>query len=165
MNLQKILIEIEEVLIPHYGFDIYQRGMYFYLLNQTRVRGLVSSTIPLASISKALNCSEWQARKTIRQLADLKCIELEQSRNGHSVKVLLPEELGISAPQAPSLVLNIEEIDFYGGRKYLQHLMKREGNKCFYCLSAITPAVAEAECNTVTGLKQVHHAATPLPLS
>ncbi|MBV5584528.1 ABC transporter substrate-binding protein, partial [Pseudomonas aeruginosa] len=25
-------------------------------------------------------------------------------------------------------------------------------------------AVAEAECNTVTGLKQVHHAATPLPL-
>ncbi|MBN0787361.1 hypothetical protein JTM05_32425 [Pseudomonas aeruginosa] len=26
-------------------------------------------------------------------------------------------------------------------------------------------AVAEAECNTVTGLKQVHHAATPLPLS
>ena len=27
------------------------------------------------------------------------------------------------------------------------------------------PAVAEAECNTVTGLKQVHHAATPLPLS
>ncbi|SZD44988.1 multiple promoter invertase [Pseudomonas aeruginosa] len=28
-----------------------------------------------------------------------------------------------------------------------------------------TLAVAEAECNTVTGLKQVHHAATPLPLS
>ncbi|WP_446727506.1 hypothetical protein, partial [Pseudomonas aeruginosa] len=25
-------------------------------------------------------------------------------------------------------------------------------------------AVAEAECNTVTGLKQVHHAATPLLL-
>ena len=29
----------------------------------------------------------------------------------------------------------------------------------------IGKAVAEAECNTVTGLKQVHHAATPLPLS
>ena len=29
----------------------------------------------------------------------------------------------------------------------------------------IATAVAEAECNTVTGLKQVHHAATPLPLS
>ncbi|RRJ04644.1 hypothetical protein, partial [Pseudomonas aeruginosa] len=28
----------------------------------------------------------------------------------------------------------------------------------------LNPAVAEAECNTVTGLKQVHHAATPLPL-
>ncbi|WP_455231002.1 hypothetical protein [Geopseudomonas aromaticivorans] len=32
-------------------------------------------------------------------------------------------------------------------------------------LAMYTPAVAEAECNTVTGLKQVHHAATPLPLS
>ena len=31
--------------------------------------------------------------------------------------------------------------------------------------SALFLAVAEAECNTVTGLKQVHHAATPLPLS
>ncbi|CRR30298.1 hypothetical protein PAERUG_P59_Wales_1_VIM_2_09_13_00008 [Pseudomonas aeruginosa] len=29
----------------------------------------------------------------------------------------------------------------------------------------LSRAVAEAECNTVTGLKQVHHAATPLPLS
>lgn len=33
----------------------------------------------------------------------------------------------------------------------------------WYCQKNL--AVAEAECNTVTGLKQVHHAATPLPLS
>ena len=32
-------------------------------------------------------------------------------------------------------------------------------------IAEIETAVAEAECNTVTGLKQVHHAATPLPLS
>jgi len=27
--------EIEDILIPHYQFDIYERGMYLYLLNPT----------------------------------------------------------------------------------------------------------------------------------
>ena len=34
-----------------------------------------------------------------------------------------------------------------------------------WAVKSILSAVAEAECNTVTGLKQVHHAATPLLLS
>lgn len=145
MDWPKILADIEDLLIPHYGFDIYQRGMYLYLLNQTRLRGFSSSTLPLATIAAALNCSEWQARKTIRQLADLRCIELEQTRNGHAVKVHLPEELGIAAKTSIEAVIDIEEVDFYTGRAYLSVLIKRERGKCFFCLADISPENCELD--------------------
>jgi len=137
LNWEKILIEIEDILIPHYQFDIWERGLYCYLLNQTRFRGLEYSTIPLPSISLALKCSEWQARKVIRLLAEKGCIELEQTRKGHSVKVFLPSELGIHAQKKAEAPLNIEEIDFFKNREYVSELVARENEQCFYCLSEI----------------------------
>ena len=145
MDWQKALKEIEDILIPYYQFDVYERGMYGYLLNQTRVRGLEYATIPLSQISKALRCSEWQSRKTIRQLADKGCIELEQTRKGHSVKVLLPSDLDISAPDEEANELNIDELDFFQGRNYVNALVKREQGSCFYCLSEITSENCELD--------------------
>lgn len=145
MDWQKTLREIEDILIPHYGFDIYERGMYGYLLNQTKVRGLEYATIPLSIISKALNCSDWQSRKTIRQLANKGCIELEQTRKGHSVRVFLPSELNISVPTEKENNLNIEGIDFFQGREYVQALINREQTLCFYCLTEISPENCELD--------------------
>ena len=34
--------------------------------------------------------------------------------------------------------LNIEDIDFFNGRKYVSSLIEREQNKCFFCLSGIS---------------------------
>lgn len=138
LNWEKILIEIEDLLIPHYQFDIWERGLYCYLLNQTRFRGLEYSTIPLATISQALNCSDFQSRKTIRQLAEKGCIELEQTRKGHSVKVLLPNELGIQPQEQIKSPLDLEEIDFFKNREYVSELVIREKEQCFYCLSEIS---------------------------
>ena len=145
MDWPKTLKEIEEILIPHYQFDIYERGMYLYLLNKTRIRGLEYTTIPLSQISKALNCSDWQSRKTIRQLAEKGCIELEQTRKGHSVKVLLPADLDIAKPEETELEINIDEIDFFKGREYLAAIIKREQNTCFYCLSEISSENCELD--------------------
>ena len=138
MNWEKILIEIEDLLIPHYQFDIWERGLYGYLLNQTRLRGLEYSTIPLSSISQALNCSDFQSRKTIRQLAEKGCIELEQTRKGHSVIVFLPNELGIQPQKQVEAPLDLEEIDFFKNREYVSELVAREKEQCFYCLSEIS---------------------------
>ena len=138
MDWQKVLIEVEDLLIPHYGLDIYERGMYLYLLNQTRLRGLDTSTIPLSTMSSALHCSSWQARKTIRQLADKGCIELEQTRVGHAVKVRLPDELGIPIPSNHKERPDLEEIDFFEGRRYISSLIKREQSRCFFCLSKVS---------------------------
>ena len=132
----KTLKEIEDILIPHYQLDIYERGMYLYLLNKTKIRGSEYATIPISQISKALKCSDWQARKTIRRLDEKGCIELEQTRKGHSAKVLLPTDLDILKTEKIELEeINIDEIDFFKGRKYVVAIVKREQNKCFYCLS------------------------------
>jgi hypothetical protein len=138
LDWSKTLQEIEDIMIPHYGFDIYERGMFLYLLNQTRIRGLEYATISLSKISTALNCSDWQARKTVRALAEKGCIELEQTRNGHSVKAFLPSELGISLPLESVAEIDLENIDFFKGREYVSSLIKRELGKCFFCLSDIS---------------------------
>lgn len=137
MDLIKTIIEIEDLLIPHYEFDIWERGLYLYLLNQTRIRGFNSSLIPLSTISKALNCSDFKSRKTIRALGDKGVIKLQQTRKGHCVKVLLPCELGIQKKDIANASLKIEEIDFYKDRKFIVELIDRENGKCFYCLSEI----------------------------
>jgi len=138
LDWTKTLIDIEDILIPHYEFDIWERGLYLYLLNQTRLRGIDSATIPLSDISKALKCSDFQSRKTIRSLGERGLIELEQTRRGHFVKVLLPSELGIQPETDEKKKINIEEIDFFKNREYVVELVTREKNQCFYCLSDIT---------------------------
>jgi len=145
LSWEKVLIEIEDLLIPHYQFDIWERGLYCFLLNQTRLRGLEYSTIPLPNISQALNCSEWQSRKIIRQLAEKGCIELEQTRKGHSVKVFLPSELGLQPQRQVEAPLNIEEIDFFKNREYVSELVAREKEQCFYCLSEINTENCELD--------------------
>jgi len=142
MDWQSILKDIEDVLLPHYQCDIWERGLYFYLLRHTRVNGLETTTIPLSIITSALGCSEWQARKTIRSLSEKGCIELEQTRKGHFVKVYLPSELSMPSKNKPEAIVDIEEIDFYKNREYLGALLKREQNHCFYCLREI----AEDSC-------------------
>jgi hypothetical protein len=156
LDWQTILIEIEDVLIPHYKLDVYERNMYFYLLIQTRIRGIESATIPLPTLSNALGCSEWQSRKTIRQLAEKGCIDLEQTRKGHLLKVFLPSELGIQAPKTEDIKIDIEEIDFFNGRKYISELIKRENGLCFYCLSEISPENCELD-HVVSQLKGVNN--------
>ncbi|MEI7709032.1 MAG: HNH endonuclease [Chlorobium sp.] len=136
MDWQTIFKEIEDKLMPHFRCDVWERGLYYYLLRHTRIAGLDATTIPLSAISGTLGCSESQARKSIRSLAEKGCIELEQTRKGHYVKVFLPNELSLPSVQEQP-ALNIEEIDFFKNREYLDVLLKREQNQCFYCLREI----------------------------
>jgi len=145
VDWQKIYKDIEDLLLPHFECDIWERGLYLHLVRHTRLVGLETATIPLPTIASALKCSEWQARKTIRSLAAKGCIELEQTRKGHTVKVPLPHELGIRAIPQESAKVDIEEIDFYKDRQYLEALLARERNQCFYCLSEVTADSCELD--------------------
>lgn len=107
--------------------------------------GLQSSTISLLTIASALRCSEWQARKTIRSLAKKGCIEIEQTRKGHNVKVFLPSELDIPDARTNEESVDIEIIDFFKQREYLGVLLGREQHRCFYCLCNINEESCELD--------------------
>jgi hypothetical protein len=142
MDWEATLKDVEDKLLPHFQCDIWERGLYYYLLRNTRLNGLEAATIPLSQISSALHCSDFQSRKTIRSLAEKGCIELDQTRQGHFVRVFLPSELTLPIAKNEELKVNIEEIDFYKNRVYLGVLLKREQERCFYCLREI----AEDSC-------------------
>ena len=142
---QKILKEIENNLIPHYELDVWERGLYYHLLGKTRVSGHESATLPLSELSTSLICSQWQVRKVIRKLAEKGCIELEQTRKGHCVKVLLPGDLNIPCPSNPTNFIDIDKIDFFKNREHIESLLRREENSCFYCLKSISTESCELD--------------------
>jgi hypothetical protein len=137
MDWENVLKDIEDRLMPHFHCDIWERGLYYYLIRHTRLMGIEAATIPLPSISKALDCSDFQSRKAIRALAEKGCIELQQTRKGHYVKVLLPDELPLPPAERELAAVDMEAIDFFKNREYLGDLLRREQYRCFYCLREI----------------------------
>ena len=137
MDWQVVYKGIEDRLLVPHQCSIWERGLYYYLLGQSRVRGLDSATIPLSQMANSLRCSEWQCRKTIRSLAEKGWIELEQTRQGHCVRVLLPDELALPEEIKEEVPIDIETVDFFKDRHHLPALLKREQGRCFYCLREI----------------------------
>lgn len=138
MDWLNTLREIEDSLLAQFDCDIWERGLYYYLLRRTHVEGAAEQTIPLSEISAALRCSDFQSRKTIRSLAQKGCIELQQTRAGQRVRVFLPNELELSDCVCDEQPVDIEDINFYVERRYVEALINRESGQCFYCLREIT---------------------------
>jgi len=143
---EEILLDIDERLFPHFDLNVHERCLYYHLISQTHVRGRQEATIPLQVLVEALGFSAFTVRKAIRSLAKKGIIDLSQSRAGHFVRPKLPAELGLPERESTRIQSpNIDEIDFYTGRKYLTALITREGGKCFYCLRALSEESCELD--------------------
>ncbi|MDO8679446.1 MAG: HNH endonuclease [Acidobacteriota bacterium] len=53
------------------------------------------------------------------------------------VHVLLPGEIGLVRATEAVGQVNVEDLDFFTGRKYSAALVEREKGRCFYCLRSI----------------------------
>ncbi|REJ79755.1 MAG: HNH endonuclease, partial [Planctomycetota bacterium] len=133
-----LFIEIEDLLFPQRALDVYERCMYYHFVRHTHLIGRESRMFPLPALRTALGISEDRARKTIRSLEKKGCIELQRSRKGHLVKVFTPEQMGISAADEEGTTVDIESIDFFSNRTYVEPLLAREDGRCFYCLASLT---------------------------
>jgi len=141
MDLQTELKNIEKFLFPKLGCDPWERAMYYHLLANTRVSNRDQHLFGVIALESATNMSRDKVRKTIRSMDQKGCIQIvERNRNGHMIKVFLPSEIEglVFETEEANSSIDIEELDFFKGRKYLESLLERDSERCIYCLKKVT---------------------------
>ena len=143
-NLVQTLIDIQDHLVPI--LDTYEQALYHYILRHTLLVGKATAVISVKTANIGLGKSkagslpsESQKTKKVRTLEEKGCIQIvSRSHRGTEVKPILPREIPGLVPIAIDIEMpDIEELDFYEGRLYVDALLEREGGKCFYTLQKI----------------------------
>lgn len=147
MDVATILKQCEDHLFPSLQLSVRERVLYYHLLRHTHLEGKSSAMFALLPLSKATGVHESSSREDIRSLNERGCIKIEdRSRNGHLVRVFLPEEIAGVLPKEISVAgIDIEAIDFFANRKLISALLAREDHRCFYCLRSIRAESCELD--------------------
>lgn len=75
---------------------------------------------------------------------------------GHLTEVRLPSEIpDIVVLPAQNVVVDIDKIDFFSDRRFLNALLEREGYRCFYSLREVTKENC-ALCDKVVTIHIAH---------
>jgi hypothetical protein len=132
----KILTEIEDHLFPRLKLSSWEKVLYYHLLCHTRVAGSSSSSFSIAGLAASTSMSEATVWDAIRSINEKGCIIVrERSNRGHLTELRLPSEIpDIVVLPAQNVVVDIDKIDFFSDRRFLDALLEREGYRCFYSL-------------------------------
>ncbi len=146
-SLNQVLKQCEDRLFPALSVNVRERALYYHLLRHTWAVGRESSTFALSPLAKAIGVSESSIREDIRSLHSKGCISIaEKSRSGHLVRVFLPTEIsGVSWENPEEPKIDIESLDFFSDRRFLPSLLRRERDRCFYCLRSVTAAACQLD--------------------
>ncbi|PJZ86430.1 hypothetical protein CH364_09790 [Leptospira harrisiae] len=139
-ELEKIIIQIEDYLIPFLNLDTYEKALYYHLFRHSKLIGKNELQFVISSAPKTVQMTDYSARDRIRKLDKKGCIRiLETTRDGLQIELYLPEQIsGCIPPKSQTLEeKDIEQIDFYKEAKFRPSILKRENNQCFYCFRKI----------------------------
>ena len=146
MELPEIIRNIEDHLFPTLKLTIRERSLYYHFFRHTRLIGKESATFAIYPLADVLDLAHSSVRESIREMEKKGCIQIDRSRQGHLVRLLLPHEIeGIIPEDVPEVPIDIETIDFFAQRQYLPQLIGRENGKCFYCMRTIRPDNCELD--------------------
>lgn len=138
--------DIEDRLAPQLDLDAWERTTYYHLLRHTRLEGKQSSLFSIGLLSKVIPLSDFKVRDVLRNLDRKGCTKNLVTRKGYEVTVFLPSEIQTLTYSANAEVsVDIEGIDFFTGRAYVNPLLEREGYNCFYCLANVTEENCELD--------------------
>ena len=131
--------DIEDHLFTGLKLDVWEKVLYYHLLRYTRLVGKSSGLFAIAPLAATTGMSDFKVRDVVRSMHSKGCIQIdERNRKGHLIKVLLPSEIPGIIPEAKDKPpIDIATLDFFTNRLYVQPLLKRESNRCFYCLRQI----------------------------
>ena len=143
MDVNSVVREIEDVLFPRLKLDTWERALYWHLFRHTHLEGRATVVTGLDSLSRKTSVSTTKLRESIRSMAAKGCLAIEdRNRAGHAITILLPAEIPGLLVADPEPAADIEGIDFYENRRYLQPLMERQQGQCVYCLRVLTAEAA-----------------------
>ncbi len=147
MDSSFIIKQCEDFLFPALKLTVRERVLYYHLRRHTYFEGKSAILVAILPLANATGVAESSTREDIRSLNEHGCIKIEdRSRNGHLVRVLLPEEIEGVVPKATQATeIDLNGLDFFSGRRFLSALLTREDGRCFYCLKGIRSQSCELD--------------------
>ena len=131
-DLPSIYKDIEDRLAPQLKLDAWERTTYYYLLRHTRLIDKDSALFSISSLSQILPLSDFKVREVLRSLDRKGCTKNEVTRRGYQIKVYLPTEIvSLKNEIKKEIVIDINTIDFFTGRKYVERTAKKRGISMF----------------------------------
>jgi HNH endonuclease len=146
IDVVKVLVEFQDYLAPK--LDTYEQAIYLYIFRHSRLIGNDEVVIGFKSARRKMSfgvgeggkpMSEGTCYKKLTSLSKKECIEiLDTVQYGTRIRLRLPNEIQGVIPKALTAIpVSLEEMDFFDDPNNRLFILKREKNKCFYCLRDI----------------------------
>jgi hypothetical protein len=146
MDAKLTLEQFHDHLAPK--LDTYEQAIYLYLLRHSRLQGVEEVVVGFQSArrrmafgigEKGKPMAEGTCYEKLRSLESKGCVQIHGSeRNGTRLRLNLPCEITDLIPDAaPVVEPNIENLDFFEVPENRPAILRREENRCFYCLRSL----------------------------
>ena len=132
--------QVEDLLVPRLRLSVVDRAAYSHLLRHSRLEGRERLRFSIIWLGRGIGLSGGATRLAVRRLVSSGALRLlERSKEGHTVEVRLPDEIGklrrvARAARKTGATMDIEEADFLQTRALRKAIHSRERGVCFYCL-------------------------------
>ena len=144
-DLKKVIVGFQDLLVPF--LDTYEQAIYMHILRNTYLSdkhqylfNTRSAEIGIGTGDKTKKPSSKTRSKKLKSLASKGCISiLERSNKGILVEIVLPQKTNFAHQnEFVAQTINIDEIDFYSNRTYVENILARENYRCFYTGKKLT---------------------------
>ena len=147
-NAEQVWKDFEDDLAPRLRLQTMDRVVYLYLLRHSRLEGEVRLQFSILWLARGTGLCISSVRDAVRRLIGHRVLRLVQrNREGHVIDVRTPSEVRggrrrriASPPVGRTCAFDFDKVDFLKSPELRQAIHAREGGRCFYCLSRITPA-------------------------
>jgi 5-methylcytosine-specific restriction endonuclease McrA len=147
-NAEHVWKQFEDLLVPRLRLSTTDRVVYSHLLRHSRLEGELRLQFSILWLARGTRLSHNAVRWAVRRLVAHGVLRLvERSKAGHLVEVRLPSEVRAARPrhiarraESRTRGFDLDNLDFLKSPGLRRAIHAREGGRCFYCLSRVTPA-------------------------
>jgi 5-methylcytosine-specific restriction endonuclease McrA len=147
-NAEQVWKQFEDYLAPRLGMSAIDRVVYSHLVRHSRLEGKLRLQFSILWLARGTRVCHNAVREAVRRLIGHRVLRLVQrSTAGHVVEVRIPNEVRAARPrqvarraESRTRAFDLDSLDFLKSAELRRAIHAREGGRCFYCLSRVTPA-------------------------